>query len=59
MASNLRAKIDKSDTLVIHDVNAEITAKFVKENPGAEVAQNVREVAEKSVCTSLPSALFT
>jgi len=53
MASNLRAKIGKSDTLIVHDVNAESTTKFVEENPGTEVAQNVREVAEKSVCSFL------
>lgn len=50
MATNLKAKIGKSDTLIVHDVNSESTKKFVEENPGTEVAQNVREVAEKSVC---------
>jgi len=49
MATNLRAKIPKSDTIIVHDVNKDTTAKFAKDNEGVEVAQNVREVAEKSV----------
>ena len=49
MATNLRAKIKSSDTIVIHDVNTETTAKFAQENKGIEVAECVREVAEKSV----------
>jgi len=57
MATNLKAKMGESDTLIIHDVNSESTKKFVEENPGTEVAQNVREVAEKSVCAT-PSPLY-
>jgi len=50
MATNLRAKLPKSDTLIIHDLNSEATAKFVKENQGTEIATSVRELAERSVC---------
>lgn len=51
MAKNLRAKLPKDDTLVIHDVNTSATANFTKEvgQKGVHVAENVREVAEKSV----------
>lgn len=62
MAKNLRAKIPVSDTLLIRDVNAETTGRFVAESKelakrsGAqgdayrvEVAHNAREIAEKSV----------
>ena len=58
MAKNLRAKIPKSDTIIVHDVNKEITAKFAKEHEGTEVAHNVREVAEKSVRTEHSLLLF-
>lgn len=62
MASNLRAKIPPSDTLVIHDINPAITQKFVEEvgiaakeagapakGTGIEVASSLRALAEKSV----------
>lgn len=49
MAQNLRAKLPSSDNLIIHDVNSEATARFVKENSNVEVAEDVRDVAEKSV----------
>lgn len=62
MAKNLRAKIPAADTLIIRDVNEEATKRFVAEaqeaarSSGAgadegrvEIAENAREVAEKSV----------
>lgn len=62
MARNLRAKIAPSDTLIVCDVNEEATKRFVADSQdvrrisgaGAdegrvEIAQNAREVAEKSV----------
>lgn len=55
MARNLRSKLSSSDKLVIYDVNTEGTAKFAKENEGVEVANSVREVAEKSVRNVLAS----
>lgn len=53
MASNLRAHISKSDTLIVHDLNADTTAKFAQENPGTQIAQNCGEVAEQSVCLQI------
>ena len=50
MAKNLRAKIQESDTMVIHDVNTKALEKFKSEVGNVEVAKNVREVAEKTVC---------
>lgn len=52
MAKNLRSKLPSSDKLFIYDTNVDATSRFVKENEGAEVAENVRDVAEKSVCLS-------
>jgi len=49
MAQNLRAKLPSSDKLIIHDVNSEATSRFAKENSNVEVAEDVRDVAEKSV----------
>lgn len=49
MASNLRAKLPKSDTVIVHDINADATSKFKSENEGVEVASSVREVAVRSV----------
>lgn len=54
MAKNLRSKLSSSDKLFVYDKNADATSRFVKENEGAEVAENVRDVAEKSVCLSHP-----
>ncbi|KAL2025771.1 hypothetical protein VTO58DRAFT_102954, partial [Aureobasidium pullulans] len=56
MAQNLRAKLPSSDKLIIHDVNSEATSRFAKENSNVEVAEDVRDVAEKSetVITALP-----
>lgn len=60
MAQNLRAKLPSSDKLVIFDKNEDATSRFVKENQDTEVASNVRDVVEKSVCcqwrliTSIP-----
>ncbi|KAJ5584849.1 uncharacterized protein N7459_004649 [Penicillium hispanicum] len=71
MAKNLRAKIPAADTLIVRDVNEEVIKRFVEEaqeaarNAGAgvdenrvEIAQNAREVAEKStvMITSLPES---
>ena len=60
MAQNLRAKISSSDRLVIHDRNTEATTKFMQEAGGTanedmviEVASSPRQVAEKSVSTSV------
>ncbi|KAH7063333.1 NAD binding domain of 6-phosphogluconate dehydrogenase-domain-containing protein [Macrophomina phaseolina] len=58
MAKNLRAKLPKNDTLVVHDVNTKATASFANEvgQQGVHVAADVREVAEKSetIITALP-----
>lgn len=51
MAKNLRSKIDKSDDMIIHDVNKTVTQQFVDEVGNASIAQSVREVAEKAVCS--------
>lgn len=50
MAQNLRAKLPSSDKLIIHDVNTEATSRFTKETSNVEVAESVRDLAEKSVC---------
>jgi 3-hydroxyisobutyrate/3-hydroxypropionate dehydrogenase len=50
MAKNLRAKIANSDSMVIHDVNPAVTKKLAEEVGNVTIAQNVREVAEKTVC---------
>jgi len=49
MARNLRLKIAPSDTMYIHDVNPAVLEQFEKEVGNVKVAQNVRELAEKSV----------
>lgn len=58
MAQNLRAKIPRTDNLVIFDQNHEATRKFVEgmgtaapgdKGTGVEIAGNSRDVAEKSV----------
>lgn len=51
MAKNLRAKIAKTDTLVVHDVNPEAVKSFLAEHGDSvtEAAADVRQVAEKSV----------
>jgi len=54
MAKNLRAKIQPTDELMIHDVNTAVTEQFSKEVGNVKVAQNVREVAENSVRAALP-----
>ena len=56
MAKNLRAKIPKSDKLVIHDVNPAVTAQFAEEHAGQtiEVAQSVREISEQAVSVGFP-----
>lgn len=61
MARNLLAKTPPSDKLIIRDVNEDVLHRFVEEakivkNSNAasriEIASSVREVAEKSVCTT-------
>lgn len=49
MAANLRTKLSSSDKLFIYDINSEATSNFTKEHEGVEVAESVREIAEKSV----------
>jgi hypothetical protein len=49
MAKNLREKINKSDTMVINDVNDAATHKFVEEVGNVTIAKTVREVAEQTV----------
>jgi hypothetical protein len=49
MAVNLRQKIQKSDTMVINDVNDAATQKFVEEFDDVTIAKTVREVAEQTV----------
>lgn len=61
MAKNLRAKIPKSDTMVINDVNDAATQQFVEEFGNVTIAKSVREVAEQTVCSShlyLPLSVF-
>lgn len=55
MAKNLRAKLPKDDTLVVHDINTNALSKFEKEvgSKGVYIAPDVREVAEKSVSWTL------
>ncbi|KAL9007914.1 MAG: hypothetical protein Q9173_006904, partial [Seirophora scorigena] len=57
MAQNLRAKIPRTDNLVIFDQNQEATRQFVEEmgtaapedkGTGVEIAGSSRDVAEKS-----------
>jgi 3-hydroxyisobutyrate dehydrogenase len=70
MAMNLREKMPASHTLVIQDTNVDAMKRFVEEvreltkSKGAasnsiklEVANNAREVAEKSVSISRPEIL--
>ena len=62
MAKNLRAKISKTDALIICDTNANATKRFVEEEgmaasntaapekgAGIHIAENPREVAQKAV----------
>jgi 3-hydroxyisobutyrate/3-hydroxypropionate dehydrogenase len=69
MAKNLRAKIPEADTLIICDTNPKATEKFVEEvgiatsstNARGEgtrihIAENPREVAQKSVSLSHPAS---
>jgi len=68
MAKNLRAKIPASDTLIVRDINEDAMKRFATEaqeaarsngagaNEGqVELAENAREVAEKSVSVYLGS----
>ncbi len=60
MAKNLRAKIQESDTLIVHDVNTTATHEFLEEVEegkdsgwkATSIAQDVREVAENAVSTN-------
>jgi 3-hydroxyisobutyrate dehydrogenase len=71
MAKNLRAKIPETDTLIICDTNPKATGKFVEEvgiatsstnspgkGTGIHIAENPREVAQKSVSLSRLSDLL-
>jgi hypothetical protein len=68
MAKNLRAKIPEADTLIICDTNPKATEKFVEEagiatsstgkGTGIHIAEDPREVAQKSVSLSRPSSLL-
>ena len=71
MAKNLRAKIPETDTLIICDTNPKATEKFAEEvgiatsstnapgrRTGIHIAENLREVAQKSVSLSHPSGLL-
>ena len=62
MAKNLRAKISKTDALIICDTNANATKRFVEEvgvaasstpapgkGAGIHIAEDPREVAQKAV----------
>ena len=52
MARNLRAKMPKDDTLVIHDRNMDAARNFkqkAEKGTSIEIASTAREVAEKSV----------
>lgn len=64
MAKNLRAKIPAEDTLIVRDINEDAMKRFATEAQEAarsngasasegqvELAENAREVAEKSVST--------
>lgn len=54
MAKNLRSKISSSDTLIVFDVNATATEQFLADvgsDSHTAIAKDVREVAEKSVCS--------
>lgn len=64
MAKNLRAKIPAEDTLIVRDINEDAMKQFATEAQEAarsngasasegqvELAENAREVAEKSVST--------
>ena len=54
MAQNLRKNLPSSDNLIIHDVNSEATARFAKENSNVQIAEDVRDVAEKAVSCLYP-----
>ena len=51
MAKNLRTKIPETDTLLIHDWNAEAMRNFAEEmqGKGVVVVESSRELAERSV----------
>ena len=50
MARNLRAKIPKSSTLILCEINEKRRDQFVAETEGLiEIAHSPREVAEKAV----------
>lgn len=61
MARNLRAKCPEADELWVCDTNTAVTESFLSEAKGARVnvAQNPREVAEKSVCEIVPPRSFS
>ncbi|KAK7537804.1 NAD binding domain of 6-phosphogluconate dehydrogenase-domain-containing protein [Phyllosticta citricarpa] len=58
MAKNLRAKLPKNDTLFVHDIDTNSSAKFLQATGanGVVVAKSAREVAEEAetIITALP-----
>ena len=60
MAKNLLAKTPASDTLLVHDINAGATARFVDDHPGertrVKIAGSSRSLAEHSV---RPASIFS
>ena len=59
IAKNLRAKVPATDTLIIYDLNTDVTQKFVEahDGKGVEIASSPREVADNSVCSAVFSSL--
>jgi hypothetical protein len=55
IAKNLRAKVPVTDTMIIYDLNTDITQRFLDEHDGkgVEIANTPREVADGSVCALL------
>ena len=52
MALNLRNKIQKSDKLMVYDLNEKATAKFTEETSSVgyvEVLKSVKDVADQAV----------
>jgi hypothetical protein len=55
MARNLQSKLPSSDTLLIQDINVDVTKRFMEEakatSAGAtvQIASDVREASENSV----------
>lgn len=52
MARNLRKKIPQSDTMIVQDINPDVSNDFAKQVGDVQVATTVREVAENAVRTA-------